>query len=106
MQGTITVTARNAVRVQTYTAPDEGFLVTTHVIELPTQLVVIDSEYALPYAEEVLDYAEGLNKPIARLHISHEHPDHFFGAGVFGVPVYAPSTTSTCSSPSGRLDKA
>ena len=100
MQGTITVTARNAVRVHTYTAPDEGFLVTTHVIELPTQLVVIDSEYALPYAEE------GLNKPIARLHISHEHPDHFFGAGVFGVPVYAPSTTSTCSSPSGRLDKA
>lgn len=89
MLGTITITDRDGVKVHTYTAPEEGLLVNTHLIELPTQLIAVDAQYGLHYAREVVDYAQGLGKPIARLYVSHEHPDHFFGAGVFGAPVYA-----------------
>jgi glyoxylase-like metal-dependent hydrolase (beta-lactamase superfamily II) len=89
VQGDITITDRAGVKVHTYTAPEEGLLVNTHLIELPTQLIAVDAQYGLPYARDVVDYAHGVGKPIARLYISHEHPDHVFGAGVFGAPTYA-----------------
>ncbi|MGH3814586.1 MAG: DHA2 family efflux MFS transporter permease subunit [Pseudonocardiaceae bacterium] len=89
MQGTVTITDRAGVKVHTYTAPEQGLVVNTHLIELPTQLVAVDAQYGLPYAREVVDYAQGLGKPIARLYVTHEHPDHYFGASVFGAPIYA-----------------
>lgn len=89
VQGTVTITDRAGVKVHTYTAPEQGLVVNTHLIELPTQLVAVDAQYGLPYAQEVVDYARGLGKPIARLYITHEHPDHYFGASVFGAPIYA-----------------
>ena len=89
MQGTITITDRATVKVHTYTAPAQGFDVNTHLIELPTQLIAVDAQYGLPYAQEVVAYAQSLGKPIARVYVTHEHPDHFFGAGAFGGPVHA-----------------
>lgn len=89
MQGTVTITDRGGVKVHTYTAPEQGLVVNTHLIELPTQLVAVDAQYCLPYAQEVVDYAQGLGKPIARLYVTHEHPDHYFGSSVFGAPIYA-----------------
>lgn len=89
MQGTITITRRAGATVHTYTAPEAGVLVTTHFIELPTQLLAVDAQFALPFAREAVDYAASLGKPITRLYVTHEHPDHFFGAEVFGAPVYA-----------------
>lgn len=89
MQGTISFTVRGDVKVHTYTAPDNGLLVTSHLIELPGQIIAIDAQYGLPYAAEVVEYARSLGKPIGRLYVSHEHPDHFFGAATFGAPIYA-----------------
>ena len=91
MQGTITVTRGTTAIVHTYTAPNEGTFVTTHIIELAGELIVIDAQYMLPFAREAAKYARDLNKPITRLYVSHIHPDHFFGAGEFGtgVTVYA-----------------
>jgi len=86
MQGTITTTrgTTGAVTVHTYTAPDAGTFVTTQIIELADQLVVVDAQYVLPFAREAADFARDLQKPITRLYVSHTHPDHFFGAGEFG----------------------
>jgi hypothetical protein len=72
------VTSGEAATVRTYTAPDDGFPVTSHVIELPAQLVVVDAQCALPYAREIVDDAKGLDKPLARLYIGHERtrPPH------------------------------
>jgi glyoxylase-like metal-dependent hydrolase (beta-lactamase superfamily II) len=56
---------------------------------LPTRLTAVDAQCGLPYAREVVAYAESLAKPIAQVYVTHEHPDHFFGAGAFGAPVYA-----------------
>ena len=89
MQGSISVTDRGDVKVHTYTAPEDGLLVTTHLIELPAQIIAIDAQYGLPYAAEVVDYARSLGKPISRVYISHAHPDHFFGAAI------SPASTSS-----------
>jgi glyoxylase-like metal-dependent hydrolase (beta-lactamase superfamily II) len=89
MDGTVSVTDRGSVKVHTYTAPEQGYLVTTHLVELPSQLIAVDAQYGLPYAREAVEYATGLGKPIARLYISHEHPDHYLGAGAFPAPGYA-----------------
>jgi len=89
MLGTLTVSQHGEMRVHTYTAPDDGWCVNTHILELTTQLLVVDAQYTLPYAREVLAYAQTLGKPISRLYITHYHPDHLLGAVVFQVPVFA-----------------
>ena len=89
MLGQITVTDAQALKVHTFTSPEKGWQVNSHIIELSSQLLVIDSQYLLPYAREVVSYAAQLQKPITRLYISHYHPDHLLGAAAFSAPIYA-----------------
>ena len=89
MFGTITLSQHGEMRVHTYTAPEDGWCVNTHILELATQLLLIDAQYMLPYAREVLEYAQALGKPISRLYITHYHPDHLLDAAVFQTPIYA-----------------
>src|SRR5277367_5627824 len=60
----------------------------SHIIELPSQLLVVDAQYTLPLACEVARYAAGLGKPLTRLYVTHYHPDHLLGAAVFDAPLY------------------
>jgi glyoxylase-like metal-dependent hydrolase (beta-lactamase superfamily II) len=87
--GTLSMTRTYEVSVHTYTAPEDGWCVNTHIFELATQLIVLDAQYILKYAREVLDYTATLGKPITRLYISHYHPDHLLGAAAFSAPIYA-----------------
>ena len=89
MLGKITITESQNLRLHTFTAPDDGWSVNSHIIEFPTQLIVIDAQYMLPYAQEVVSYAQTLKRPIKRLYISHYHPDHLLGAVAFRAPIYA-----------------
>jgi hypothetical protein len=50
MLGTITLSQPRDVRVHTYTAPDDGWCVNTHIVELATQLIAVDAQYTLFYA--------------------------------------------------------
>ena len=84
MQGSVSITDRGGVKIHTYTSPENGLLVTTQLIELPSQIIAIDAQYGLPHAAEAVEYARSLGKPISRLYVTHEHPDHFFGAATFG----------------------
>lgn len=93
MLGTIITTARDQATIHTYISPDDGLNATTHIVELTTQLIIIDTQYAAPYADEAAEYARGLEKPISRVYVSHDHPDHFFGAAAFDAPVYALAST-------------
>lgn len=43
LHGTITLTEGRSVKVHSYTAPEDGFGVNTHIIELPHELVVVDA---------------------------------------------------------------
>jgi len=51
----------------------------THIVETRNQLVLVDSQFLVPYARAFRDYADSLGKPIERLYVSHRHPDHWFG---------------------------
>jgi glyoxylase-like metal-dependent hydrolase (beta-lactamase superfamily II) len=87
--GEIALTRSGELCVHTYTAPDDGWCVNSHIIETANGLVVIDAQYTLTYAREVVDYAAGLGKTIERLYITHYHPDHLLGAPAFSCPIYA-----------------
>src|SRR5215469_5124356 len=89
MPSTWTVTRTAVAPIHTFIAPEEGWLVTSHIIELSSQLFVVDAQYALPYAREVARYAEELRKPLTRLYVTHYHPDHLLGAAAFKAPMVA-----------------
>lgn len=88
MRGTVGVIKRGDLQIHTYTAPESGWVVNTHVIELASRLLVIDAQYTLDYANEVIAYAATLNKPITRLYVTHYHPDHLLGAAAFSAPIF------------------
>jgi len=89
MFGNWTVTRNALVPIHTFTAPEDGWLVNSHILELPSQLFVIDAQYTLPYAREVVRYANDLRKPLTRLYVTHYHPDHLLGASEFKAPLFA-----------------
>ena len=89
MEGQIHITQTNGFRVHTFTAPERGWHVNSHIIEFPSQLLVVDAQYLLPYAREVVAYSQQLKKPLTRLYITHYHPDHLLGAAAFSAPIYA-----------------
>jgi glyoxylase-like metal-dependent hydrolase (beta-lactamase superfamily II) len=89
MNGAMTITRRADIKVHTHTAPEDGWLVNSHIIELATQSIVVDAQYTLPYARQVIQYASTLNKPVSRLYVTHYHPDHLLGAAAFAMPIHA-----------------
>src|SRR4051812_27631483 len=89
MRGTVTVIDKAEVRIHSYTAPDTGINVTTQLIETPSRLIAVDGQVAIADADEVVEYAKGLGKPLDRIIVTHEHPDHFQGAARFNAPIHA-----------------
>jgi glyoxylase-like metal-dependent hydrolase (beta-lactamase superfamily II) len=87
--GEFALTRSGEVCVHTYTAPEDGWCVNSHIVETASELVVVDAQYMLPYAREVVAHAATLDKPITRLYLTHFHPDHILGAAVFSSPIYA-----------------
>ena len=53
--------------------------VTTFVFESSENLLVFDTQFYKPFAEEARAYILSLDKPVDKLIISHGHPDHGFG---------------------------
>ncbi len=87
---TVTVQSAGDVVVHTLTAPEAVFANSTHLIETDNTLVAIDTQFLLPNASDMRAYADELGKPIDRVYITHEHPDHFLGSEAFAdVPVFA-----------------
>jgi glyoxylase-like metal-dependent hydrolase (beta-lactamase superfamily II) len=87
--GEIALTRSGEVCLHTYTAPEDGWCVNSHIVETAAELVVIDAQYTLIYAREVVAYAATLGKPITRLYVTHFHPDHVLGAAAYSTPMYA-----------------
>jgi len=86
----VTVQEVGDITVHSLTAPEEVFANTTHVIETPGSLVLFDTQFLLPNALDFRAYVDDLGKPIDRMFITHEHPDHFLGSEAFAdVDVYA-----------------
>jgi glyoxylase-like metal-dependent hydrolase (beta-lactamase superfamily II) len=92
--GEIALTRSGEVCFHTYTAPEDGWCVNSHIVETATGLIVIDAQYTLDYAREVVAYAATLGRPVTRLCITHYHPDHILGAAAFASPIYALSSVA------------
>jgi hypothetical protein len=58
MPGTWTVTRNKVAPIHTFAAQEDGWLGTSHIIELPSLLLVVDAQYRLSCAREVCGRAE------------------------------------------------
>ena len=88
--GSMTVTEFKNSKIHSYQSPNLTGCVTTHIIETPERLILVDGQRSVIYGQEIRTYAESLGKPIDRMIISHLHPDHWFGAYQFrDVPVHS-----------------
>lgn len=86
----VTVENLGGVTVHALTAPEAVFANSTYLIETPNSLVAIDTQFLLPNAADMRAYAAEIGKPIDRVFITHEHPDHFLGSEAFAdLPIYA-----------------
>ncbi|MFK7991603.1 MAG: MBL fold metallo-hydrolase [Sandaracinaceae bacterium] len=78
------------VVVHTLTAPANSAWVTSHIIETPNRLILIDAQLYRGYAQALRRYVDGLDKPLDRVVITHGHPDHYLGLEFFpDAPHYA-----------------
>jgi glyoxylase-like metal-dependent hydrolase (beta-lactamase superfamily II) len=94
IKGDINIARYDDVTIHSYTAPAQAARVTTQIIETPSVLVVIDTQFVRPMAKEVAAYIKTLGKPVDRVIVSHDHPDHWFGLEYFSeYPVYALAET-------------
>ena len=67
MRGTVTIIEKGDVRVHSYMAPEDGLNVTTQLIETPSRLIAVDGQVDVADADEVVEYAKGLGKPLDRV---------------------------------------
>lgn len=94
--GKVIITKSGPLSVHTYMAPAASVLVTSHLIETPNHLVLVDTQFAQTFAKEVRAYADSLGKPIERVILSHQHPDHWLGANNFAdLPFSATAAVAT-----------
>lgn len=104
---TVTVQSANGITVHTLTSPEALFANSTHLIESETSLVAFDTQFLLPNALDMRAYADEIGKPIDRVFITHDHPDHFLGSEAFNdLPVYALQEVSDLIQANGDAEVA
>jgi len=86
-------TASAPLQLDVYTAPAEGFAVTSTLISGPTEAILVDGQFRNSDAEKVADRIVASGKKLKAIFVTHAHPDHYFGTAVLrkrfpGVPVY------------------
>ena len=75
--------AQGGVTFHTYVSPPQAVHVTSHVIELGDQVLVVDATMLPPTASEVMALIASTGKPVHTAYVSHEHPDHWGGVSTF-----------------------
>jgi glyoxylase-like metal-dependent hydrolase (beta-lactamase superfamily II) len=85
-------TGDGRVGVVTVTASEAGWRANSHLLVLPSSVVLVDAPLldadADAVAAELAELAAG-GKPLAAVIVTHPHPDHFATAARFGAPVRA-----------------
>ncbi|MEL7343973.1 MAG: MBL fold metallo-hydrolase [Pseudomonadota bacterium] len=82
--GTVMSFAKGGATFHTYVSPAQAVNVTSHVIELGDQLLLVDATFLPPTAAEVAALVASTGKPLHTAYVSHEHPDHWSGVDAFG----------------------
>jgi glyoxylase-like metal-dependent hydrolase (beta-lactamase superfamily II) len=90
---------QSQVKTGVWTYPGTG-TVNTYWIETPGGgLIVIDVQRDLIHAAQALAAVKAVGKPVRAILVTHAHPDHYTGIGLFrqafpGVPVYSSKATA------------
>jgi glyoxylase-like metal-dependent hydrolase (beta-lactamase superfamily II) len=74
--------AAPAVKVGRYSWEGPGS-VNTYWIETQTSVIVIDVQRDLTHAREALETIRRIGKPVSTILVTHGHPDHYAGIGLF-----------------------
>jgi glyoxylase-like metal-dependent hydrolase (beta-lactamase superfamily II) len=70
--------AKGDITLHIFTSPEVGEGVNSLVVETPNALLVVDVPLYEPFGRAFRAYVDGLGKPVARVLITHAHPDHWF----------------------------
>lgn len=81
--GTTHSFSTGGVTFHTYVSPAQAVHVTSHIVELSDQLLLVDSTMLPPTAKEVAALIAATGKLVGKAIISHEHPDHWGAAAVY-----------------------
>ena len=86
-----------SIEIRRFARPGIGS-VNSFAIDLPGSVILIDGQRELSSARQALTDLNPDGKPISAVFLTHPHPDHFGGIGVFveagkGCPYYASQQT-------------
>jgi glyoxylase-like metal-dependent hydrolase (beta-lactamase superfamily II) len=84
--GRIFLNEAGGVRIHTYMASAQGALVTSHLIETADGLVLVDGQFQPAPAQELARYIAATGQRVAKVLLTHAHPDHWFGFHHLGRP--------------------
>ena len=75
-------TAQGDLKIQHYTADDNGFRVASVIITGAREAILVDAQFTLGHAHRVVADVLGAGKELTTVYITHAHPDHYFGIEV------------------------
>lgn len=84
--------------IHVFASNEPAFLVNSFVVETPQSLVLVDTQFLNSSAQQLCQFIQQRNKPLAAILITHPHPDHFNGTATVlshwpGTPVHATQST-------------
>ena len=87
------------LKVHTHTSSPDAFFVNSFILEGPSSLILVDTQFVLSEAAALVEKIAALGKPLAGVFITHPHPDHYNGLATVlakypGTDVYATAATS------------
>lgn len=79
--------AKPAGTTHSFVTDEEG-VVTIHVVEGPSGLIIVDSSSGTEWSSEVRALTDAMDKPVEAVFLSHDHPDHISGLPAYeGLPI-------------------
>lgn len=66
-------------QLHVYHATEQSFGVTSTIVEAEQELVLIDAQFTLPDAAQLVARIQSIGKPLKAVFVSHGDPDYYFG---------------------------
>jgi glyoxylase-like metal-dependent hydrolase (beta-lactamase superfamily II) len=73
------VEAAKDFTIQSHTASENAFLVSSHIIESNGEVALVDAQMFNDEADKLIEKAKKVKGTVKTIFITHAHPDHFFG---------------------------
>ncbi|WP_354641541.1 MBL fold metallo-hydrolase [Kitasatospora camelliae] len=68
------------LEVEVFTGPESGFFATSSLIMGEHAAILVDAQLTRSAGRELAEWIAGKNRQLLAIVITHQHPDHYFGA--------------------------